>query len=297
MSTETLAATFLLKGPYLRARLSPALSEAASEVRGRALLEAHLDLIQRQLHQLTRRSGLPNLEVEEFHSWVLLKLVEDNYRILGSWKGRSSFPTFVTVVLVNLLRDYRTHLWGRWRPSAACRRKGRATMLLEQLLVRDGLSKDEALERLRTQHGFSLAPDEVERLVTALPRRQKWRRASEEELLQIPIDGRVEVRIEEEESACIADRLRDLLVPLLQSLPAEDRLLLRLSFFAGLSMAAIAPLLGRPQRELYMARTRCLKKIRRSLIEAGLVPDRVGELIGRFQGNLGLEMQLRAQEA
>jgi hypothetical protein len=54
------------------------------------------------------------------------------------------------------------------------------------------------------------------------------RRVSEEELLQIPVDGQVEVRIEEEERACAADRIRELLVPLLPSLPAEDRRLLRL---------------------------------------------------------------------
>jgi hypothetical protein len=35
----------------------------------------------------------------------LLKFVENDYRILGCWEGRSSFPTFLAVVLVNLLRD------------------------------------------------------------------------------------------------------------------------------------------------------------------------------------------------
>jgi DNA-directed RNA polymerase specialized sigma24 family protein len=102
----------------------------------------------------------------------------------------------------------------------------------------------------------------------------------------------VEIRIEEAERACTASRVRELLLPLLGSLPAEDRRLLRLSFFEGLSMSTISRALHRPQRELYTARDRCLKTIRRSLDEAGVRSDQIRELIGHLQGSLGLEAQL-----
>jgi RNA polymerase sigma factor (sigma-70 family) len=264
-----------------------------SAERGRALLESHLDLIQRKLLHLSRRSGLPELEAEEFRSWALFKLIDDDYRILGKWEGRSSFPTYLTVVLVNLMRDYRIHLWGKWRASALSRRKGKEGVLLERLLVRDGLSVDEALERLRTEHGVLLEREEALEIALALPRRRERWQVSEEELLQIPVDGQVEIRIEEKERARTASRLRELLAPLLQSLPPEDRRLLRLHFFEGLSMAAIAPALGRPQRELYAMRDRCLKRIRQALAVAGLGPEQVRELIGRFPGSLGLEKHLK----
>jgi len=271
------------------ARPRPASPAADSASRGRKLLETHFDLIQRQLLLLGRQSGLPASEAEELRSWALFKLVDDDYRILGSWEGRSSFPTFLRVVLTNLMRDYRTHVWGKWRPSAASRRRGPKGVLLEQLLVRDGLSIDEAVERLRTEHGISLTPDQVEQLAAAHPRRQERRRVGEEELLHVPVDGQVESRIEERERKRAAGRLRELLVPLLQSLSAEDRLLLKLSFFEGLSMAVIAPILGRPQAELYKARERCLKQIRRALTGAGFGADQLRELLGRLQGSLGLE--------
>lgn len=268
------------------------LPQADPAARGRALLESHLDLIQRKLHQLSWRSGLPASEAEEFRSWAIFKLVEDDYRILGRWEGRSSFPTFLTVVLVNLLRDYRTHLWGKWRPCATSRRLGQAGIIFERLLIRDGLSGDEALERLRTEHGISLSLEDMARLVATLPQRTERRQVSEEELLRIPIDGRLESRIEEREQARVTERLRELLIPLLQSLSAEDRLLLRLHFFKGLSMAAISKLLGRSQRELYSARDRCLKKIRRSLDGDGLGSSQIGGLIGHLQVSLGLEKTL-----
>lgn len=273
-----------------KTRLHPSSSRAAEPPsRGRALLETHLVLIQSKLYHLSRHSGMPDLEAEEFRSWALFKLVDDDYRILGSWEGRSSFPTFLNVVLVNLLRDYRIHLWGKWRPRAASRRRGRECVLLEQLLVRDGLSLDEALLRLRTEHGISLAPDEAAKLAAGLQRRQERRRVSEEELLHIPVDGQVELRIEEKECARTAAQLRALLVPLLESLSDEDRLLLKLHFFKGLTIAATAKALHRPQRELYVVRDRCLAKIRRSLEEGGLRSAQVRELIGRFLGSLGLE--------
>jgi RNA polymerase sigma factor (sigma-70 family) len=283
-----------LKDPDSQA-LRPARPRPASRAnRGRALLETHLDLIQRSLRHLGRRSGLPAAEAEELRSWALLKLIENDYRILGSWKGRSSFPTFLSVVLLNLLRDYRIHLWGKWRPSAASRRGGPTGVLLERLLLRDGLSCAETSERLQAEHGIALSQDEVARLAAAFPRRKERRRASEEELLQIPVDGQVESRIMDRDRERAARRLRELLGPVLRSLPAEERRLLKLSFFDGLSMSAIAPVLGRPQRELYSVRDRCLAKIHRRLAESGLDADQVGGLLGGLPADLGLEAHLGA---
>ncbi len=286
------ATASLLNDPDLQA-IRPTRSRPASRAnRGRALLETHLDLIQRSLRHLSWRSGLPAAEAEELCAWVLFKLVDDDYRILASWKGRSSFPTFLSVVLVNLVRDYRIHLWGKWRSSAASRRSGPKAVLLERLLLRDGLSCAEASERLRAEHGIDLSQDEVARLAAVFPRRQERRWADEDELLQIPVDGQVESRIVDRERGRAAVRLREILGPFLRSLPAEERRLLKLSFFDGLSMASIAPVLGRPQRELYSVRDRCLAKIHRRLTEAGLGADQVGGLLGGLPADLGLEAHL-----
>jgi len=247
---------------------------------GRALLEQNFQLILQRLDRLSRLSGLPEHEAEELRSWALFKLVENDYRILASWEGRSSFSTFLTVVLVNLMRDYRNHVWGRWKPSAAARRRGPEAVLLERLCVRDGLSVDEAIARMRAEHGVSLPQAELDRMAASLRRRPERQWVGEEELLRTPVDGQVENRIEDGERALTENQLRERLAPLLQSLPAEDRLLLKLHYWDGLSMAAISPVLGRPQRELYSVRDKCLKKLRRNLEEAGLSPDQVKGLIG-----------------
>lgn len=254
--------------------------QPAPASRGRNLLETHYHLIQKKLQHLSRRSGLPEHEAEELCAWALIRLVEDDYRILASWEGRSSFPTFLTVVLTNLMRDYRVHVWGKWRATAAAKRLGDDAVRLEQLCSRDGLSLDEAVERMKTDHGVALSRAELEQLATSLPRRIERRRVGEEELLRIPVDGRVESRIEDAERSRTEEALQVLMTPLLKSLRPEDRLLLKLHYWDGLSMAAISPLLGRPQRELYSVRDKCLKMIRRNLEAAGLGPERVRALLG-----------------
>jgi RNA polymerase sigma factor (sigma-70 family) len=211
------------------------------------------------------------------------------YRVLGSWEGRSSLSTFLTVVLVNLMRDYRTHIWGRWRSSAAARRQGPDAELLERLCARDGLSLDEAIERMRTEHGVLRSRAELEQMAAELPHRTDRGQVSEEELVRVPVDGKVESRVEDGEHVRTAVRLRQLLLPLLESLPAEEHLLLKLHYWEGLSIAAISSILGRPQKELYRVRERCKKKLRRSLEGSGMSSGLVLDLLDSRHLDLALD--------
>lgn len=258
----------------------PAPQRAGALSRGRALLEEHIRLVRNRLHQISRNSGLPPQEAEEFRSWALFKLVESDYRILASWEGRSSFATYLNVVLSNLLRDYRIHVWGKWRPTAAARREGHAAILLERLWQRDRIPLEEAIDRMISEHKVALSRAEIERLAAVLPQKTERRWVGEEELLAVAVDGRVEERVEDGERAELAARLRAELVPRLRALPAEERLLLRLCFRDGFSIAAIAPILDRPQKELYILRERCLKRLRQALESLGLCPEQVLGLIG-----------------
>jgi RNA polymerase sigma factor (sigma-70 family) len=261
-------------------RPRPALLAAAHPSRGRVLLEEHVVLVRRRLDRISRSSGLPHQEAEEFRSWALFKLVENDYRILARWEGRSSFATYLNVVLSNLLRDYRIHVWGKWRPTAAARREGEEAILLEQLWHRNRLPLNEAIDRMLSEHKVLLSRAEIERLAARLPQKTERRWVGEEELLKIAVDGRVEERVEDHERARLAARLREELVPRLRALPAEERLLLKLCFRDGFTIAAISPILGRPQKELYTMRERCLKKLRQALECFGLRPEEVLGLIG-----------------
>lgn len=233
--------------------------------RGRALLEEHFSLVQTKLRQLSRRSGLPEHEADEFCSWARFRLVENEYHILGSWEGRSSFATYLTVALANLMRDYRIHVWGKWRPSAAAQRQGWEAVLLERLRFRDRLPLSEAIHRVLAMPGSSLSYAELERIAEALPERSERRIVGEEALFLLAVDGKVDDRLILEEGAQGIARLHESLPIALKDLPAEDRLLLKLHFLDGLTIAAISNVLRVPQKQLYSRRDRCLKKLRQSL--------------------------------
>lgn len=266
-------------GPERHALPRPSPQRASPPSRGRALLEEHFVLVRRRLDRLSRTSGLPEHEADEFLSWALFKLVENDYRILGSWEGRSSFSTYLTVVLVNLLRDYRIHVWGKWRPSAAARRQGPEAMLLERLRFRDHLPLEEAIDQVRALRDSSLSREELERIADSLPERSGRIMVGEEELLRIAVNGFVEKRIKEFEEAPLVARLHEKLLALLRALPAEDRLLLKLHFQDGFTIAAISLLLRIPQKQLYPRRDNCLKKLRRAFQEDGLGFEEVRELL------------------
>src|SRR5688500_3157528 len=117
----------------------------------RELFETNLALIDRLLGAVCRRNGFPPDDSEEFGSWARLRLIDNDYAILGKWRGESSLPTYLTAVIVNLFRDYRIQIWGKWRPSAEARRLGPAAVQLEKLMGQDGRSFPEAVAVLRSR--------------------------------------------------------------------------------------------------------------------------------------------------
>ncbi len=257
----------------------PSPRRASPPSRGRALLEEHFVLVRKSLDRLGRNSGLPEHEADEFQSWALFKLVDKDYRILGSWEGRCSFSTYLTVVLARLLEDYRIHVWGKWRPSAAARRQGREAVLLERLRFRDRIPWGEAINQVEALPDSSLSREELERIAGSLPERSGRIMMDEKELLGIAVNGSVEARIQDRERAPLVARLHEKLLALLRALPAKDRLILKLHFQDDFTIAAISLLLRIPQKQLYSRRDKCLKKLRGALFDGGLDRERVQELL------------------
>ena len=73
---------------------------------------------------LSRRNRLGTDEREDFTSYAMLKLVENDYARLRKYRGDSSFRTYLTVVMQRLFLDYRTQKWGKWRPSTTATPRG-----------------------------------------------------------------------------------------------------------------------------------------------------------------------------
>ena len=243
-----------------------------------ALLLAHHEWVARSAAAICRRHGMGEPDAEDFASWVTLRLVEDDYAVLRQFRGDSSLRTYLTVVIVMLHREYRVRCWGRWRPSAAARRAGDGAVRLETLVYRDGLTLREAAELLRVRGelpadggGRSLA-----RLLATLPRRTPRPR---EEPGAVPVEAAAVGGADDLVRASEADAERRAIDAALrrglEALPAEDRLVVWLHYWEGLTLAEVARRLDVPQKPLYRRMARALVRLRRVLEAAGVSPSRV----------------------
>lgn len=245
-----------------------------------ALFTANLPLIERLLAAVCRRNGFPAAEAEEFASWAKLKLIDDDYAVLRKYQGRSTLPTYLTTVIANLFRDYRIHVWGKWRPSAEARHLGAVAVQLESLMVRDGRSMTEAVAHLRTNLKVELPPAEIESLAARLPQRSRRRFEGDDVLGVLPARETAESGVVDSEMRATERRTEAAIANALGALPAADRLILKLRYAEGMPIVDIAALLGEPPRPLYARIERTLGKLRRALENDGLSGASIGELVG-----------------
>ena len=129
----------------------------STKAQGRKVFEAHYSLVEELMRFLSRRNRRGTDEREDFTSYAMLKLVENDYARLRKYRGDSSFRTYLTVVMQRLFLDYRTQKWGKWRPSTTATRLGATAVELETLLYRDGIDFHEAREMLLTRTDTALS--------------------------------------------------------------------------------------------------------------------------------------------
>ena len=233
-----------------------------------ALLLSHLAWLERVAVAICRRHGLAREDGEDFTSWVKLKLIEENYAVFRKFRGESSITTYLAVVIAMLFRDYRIHRWGRWRPSAEARRRGTLAIRLETLVYRDGLRVEQAGELLRTTGEAELSDRQLATLLAELPARRRRRplRVGAESLSDTPGSDRADQLVASGE----VEAGRRIIEQVLERLSPEDRLMLRMRFWEGLSVADIARGLGLPQKPLYRRMDRALSNVRGYLEESGV---------------------------
>lgn len=258
--------------------------EVPERQKAEALFLANLEWVERSIASLCRRFGLHRDEADDVSSWIKLKLIEDDYAAYRKFRGDSSIRTYLVVVVAALFRDYRAGHWGRWRPSAAALRKGRLAVRLETLVYRDGFTLDQAARQLRAAGETELPDRQLAELLAELPARGPLRPvpAGEEPLAALPGAAFADERV----AAAEADRQRQLVLHalerVLERLPAEDRLILRLQYWKGLSVADVARALTLPQKPLYRRIERILRQLRNELPAEGVAPEQLRDFLGEL---------------
>lgn len=206
--------------------------------------------------------------------------------MLAQFRGESSLATYLTVVVTMLAREYRVRHWGRWRPSAAARRQGPLAVRLETMVLRDGMRLDEAAQTLRTA-GLTALPDRALAAVLArCPARTGARRGHASDgadgvpLDALPGDATADAallgREADDERRSVGAQLADVV----DALPAEERVMVRLRYWQGLSVADVARALDVAQKPLYRRLERVLATLRAQLERRGVDREQVRALLG-----------------
>jgi RNA polymerase sigma factor (sigma-70 family) len=247
----------------------------------RALYVEHLDVINRIAESLCRRNGIRDADAEDFVSEVRLKLLQDDCAVLAKFRGTSSTTTFLTVVISNLFRDHRIKQWGKWRPSAEARRHSQAAVLLEMAVYRDGRTFEEACTAIENNGSLGVSRDELRQIMARLPRRPPRRVMEEASDEDLPADDRADARVLDEERDARVRAATDALQRAVARLDSEDRVIVRMRFFQGFTVAEVARALGIEQKPLYTRLRRILETLARDLEGQGVRSESIEWLDGQ----------------
>ena len=228
-----------------------------------------LPLILKTVEFVARRYRLSKDDADDFASEIQIKLIENDYARLRQFEGRSSMRTFLTTVISRALQDFLHRERGKWRPSVAAMRAGRDAVLLEQLLVRDQRSFEEAVHIMTTHHGVT-DRSELERIASQLPVRFRRRFESDEALASVPTADRADACVLRREWTESWERVVAALRIAQDKLPSQDALILAMRFEDGMKISQIAETLKIESRPLYARVYRLFDDIRGALEEQGI---------------------------
>jgi RNA polymerase sigma factor for flagellar operon FliA len=243
------------------------------------LLIQHLEVIDRLVRFVARRHHLSLADTEEFASLVRLRLVEGDFAILRKFEHRSSLNTYLAVVIERICLDFCVAKWGKWRPSAAAKRLGPVAILLEHLILHDGITFDEAVGTLQTNHGVSETRAELHEMLLQLPVRAGKRCVGPldaDSPMSAAVDGAFDHRDEEH----VVEQVQTALMEAFASLSPQDRRIVQLRFDEGRAVVDIARALGSPVKPLYRRLARIIDLLRAELLNRGVDEAAIGMIIG-----------------
>lgn len=245
----------------------------------RALFEREVPTIEALARSLCRRYGMDADEADGFVSWVMVRILEDDVAVLRKFAGRSSLRTYLAVVVANLYRDHRIQRFGRWRPSAAARRLGGTGVLLDAYLNRKGHPLEEAVQLLLSREDVEEDEATLRAYAARIPRRERRTFTSDSLAQQLPSDEKADQPMLADEDEALFGDTRSALERALEALPDQDQVIVRMHYWEGLTLAAIARALGIEQKPLYRRMEANLRRLRASLEEQGVEREDVSELL------------------
>lgn len=238
-----------------------------------ALFLKHLGWIEKVAAIACSKAGVWHAEAEDFAAWIKLRLMEDDYAALRKFRGESEIKTYLASIVVRQFHEYQRGRRGRWRPSSAAERLGSPARELEALVHRDGYRLEQAGEKLRTAGVTALSDAELARLLARLPQRAPLRPVevvSEPLLSAAQADSRADERVAAAEAEARHGEVMGALYRAMEQLEPEERMIVRMHFADGRTLADVARALRLEQKPLYRRVERLRTRLRGYLENDGV---------------------------
>lgn len=227
------------------------------------------------------RHHLSAIEAEDFNGFVRLRLLEDDARVLRAFEGRANIKTYLVTVISRLLVDFRKSLWGTWRPSAGATRLGPTAVLLEELMVRDGLPFDEASVVMQTTHRVEMSREDLLALAHALPVRLPRVIVGEEAASDVVAStGAADASVDLAEHLARVARVETAFARAMSRLKEVDRLIVTLRYVDDLTTPQVARLVHMDLRPLYRRLDELTATLRAAMLADGVTAEDVASVLG-----------------
>jgi RNA polymerase sigma factor (sigma-70 family) len=241
------------------------------------------DAIEGVLKFVCRKKALRDDRADEFCQWTRFRLIANDCAILRSFKGESSFKTFLVAVIQNKYRDWLDAEQGKFRVTADARELGPVAVNLELLILRDKMPFEEAAQLLLSK-GIADSIAQCDGIWGQLKRAERRNFVSDEFLENQPAGPSVDP-VEDAERQRLTRKVQEALRAAIASLPPADSLILRLRYWDHVSVANIAKLQQTEQKPLYRRFEQLQKQLAAQLVASGVGRDDLREV---FSG-LGID--------
>ncbi|MGE0918346.1 sigma-70 family RNA polymerase sigma factor [Trichlorobacter lovleyi] len=230
---------------------------------------------------LVERAG--RLDKDELFVQVLDHLQEDDYRRLREFKGTSSITTYLTAIISRLVVDIVRSRTGRNRAKERAERFGELGRRTYELVVQARHTISETVEILQINYGMIADAGQLQAILGEMQgRNSRYPSDTDHETAWNDSGELVSIQRDTPEQK-LADKQQDkkrkeVLKQVLDSMTAEDKLLVRLRFPLDdatdpLDAITVAKMLGLNQQEVERRTRRVLTTCRELLLKQGVSLD------------------------
>jgi hypothetical protein len=238
------------------------------------LIQQQRPHIEQVIRDLARRNFLAPPEIDEFRAAVIGALERNDFELLRAFDGRSTWETYLQLVISREFFLFQMDLWGQWRPSAAARRLGAAGVLLEELVIRDRMLVTEAIETMRTRHRVDMP---------------RYRMMQMAERLRLTAVGPAPLSSDSASAPPepLDPRVQSALREALAALAPDDRLIAELRFRDAQPLTRIAKMMNMEVRPVQRRLDHAKRVIGASLLAQGIVRQDVEALLAHAETGAG----------